>query len=67
MASVYSLRPRPGAPVSAPIRWEELTPELSPDQFTIHNMRERFDEAGDLWADMFDQRVDMKKVLERIG
>ena len=40
---------------------------MSPDQFTIYNMRQRLDEVGDLWADMFDKRVDMKKVIDRIG
>ncbi|MBR9999595.1 MAG: DNA ligase D [Cyclobacteriaceae bacterium] len=67
MASVYSLRPRPGAPVSAPVRWEELTPHLTPDAFTLRNMRKRLEKEGDLWSGMFEHRVDMQKVLERIG
>ena len=67
MASVYSIRPRPGALVSAPVRWEELTPKLSPQQFTLRTMRKRLEKEGDLWQGIFDQRVDMKKALEMIG
>jgi bifunctional non-homologous end joining protein LigD len=67
MSSVYSLRPRPGAPVSAPIAWDELTPDLNIQQFNIRNMRSRLFEVGDLWQGFFDQRVDMKKVLEKMA
>jgi len=37
----YSTRGRPGAPVSAPLRWEELSPRLRPDQYTVGAMRRR--------------------------
>ena len=33
IASVYSVRPKPGAPVSTPLRWEELTEDVSPRDF----------------------------------
>jgi len=49
----YAVRPRPGAPASAPIRWEELDdPELAPDRWTIRNLPGRVAELGDLWADL---------------
>ena len=35
IASVYSVRPKPGAPVSTPLRWEELTENLSPRDFSM--------------------------------
>src|SRR5207237_8164324 len=35
IASVYSVRPRPGAPVSTPLRWEELEPAVRPRDFTF--------------------------------
>lgn len=66
MAAVYSLRPRPGALVSAPVRWEELTPKLSPQQFTLRNMRRRLEKEGDLWSSLFKQRVDIEKALSKI-
>ncbi len=39
--TAFSTRRRPGAPVSTPLRWEELSPKLRPDQYTVGNMRRR--------------------------
>jgi bifunctional non-homologous end joining protein LigD len=51
LVAPYAVRPRPGAPVSAPIRWEELDdPSLAPDRWTIRNVVERVAEVGDLYA-----------------
>lgn len=49
MASVYSVRPRPGAPVSIPITWDEVD-RVHPDDFTIATVWERFRQYGDLFA-----------------
>ena len=49
IASVYSVRPRPGAPVSAPIRWEELD-TLRNGDITMANLWERLQRHGDLFA-----------------
>ncbi|MEE8332196.1 MAG: non-homologous end-joining DNA ligase [Acidimicrobiia bacterium] len=49
IASVYSVRPRPGAPVSTPILWEELD-EVVPDDFTIVTIWDRLARYGDLFA-----------------
>ncbi|WP_433934590.1 non-homologous end-joining DNA ligase [Sorangium cellulosum] len=49
--AVYSTRARPGAPVSAPLSWDELGPEVRPDQFTIRNLPERLGSLkADPWA-----------------
>jgi bifunctional non-homologous end joining protein LigD len=51
LVAPYAVRPRRGAPVSAPIRWAELDdPDLRPDRWTIRTLPERVVEAGDLWA-----------------
>lgn len=50
IASVYSVRPRPGAPVSTPLRWDELTPSLRPRDFTMERVLARIERHGDLYA-----------------
>jgi bifunctional non-homologous end joining protein LigD len=49
IVSVYSVRPRPGAPVSAPFLWSELE-AVRPDDFTIATIWDRLQRAGDLFA-----------------
>ena len=52
LAAPYSARPAPRAPVSAPIRWDELDdPELRPDRWTIATIGERVAAVGDLFTD----------------
>ena len=46
----YSPRPRPGAPVSCPLRWSELRLSLDPARFTFAAVRRRLDRYGDLFA-----------------
>ncbi len=53
LVAPYSPRPAPGAPVSAPIEWDELDdPDLSPDGFTIRTIVQRIAEKGDLFAEV---------------
>jgi len=50
-AAVYTVRARPGAPVSAPCRWEEVAGgEVGPRTFTLRALPERLAQVGDLWA-----------------
>ena len=49
-ASVYSVRPRAGAPVSTPLRWDEVEPGLDPLAFTMDVVLERVGREGDLFA-----------------
>ena len=49
IASVYSVRPKPGAPVSTPLRWDELTEDVRPRDFTMAVALERVAEHGDLF------------------
>jgi len=50
VASVYSVRAVPGARVSTPLRWSELSEELDPADFTIRTVPDRVKRLGDLWA-----------------
>jgi DNA ligase D len=63
IASAYSLRAKPGAPVSAPLRWEELS-VVSPSDFTVFTMPERFAEVGDLHARIDDVAHSLQPLLE---
>ncbi len=62
MASVYSLRPLPGAPVSMPLRWSELS-DVYPSDFTIGAAHERLAAVGDLWSDILDAKHDLRRLL----
>jgi len=66
LASVYSVRPEPQATVSAPITTQELKPALTPARFTLKNMPERLEKAGDLWADFWRSRQRIEPGLERL-
>ena len=56
-AAAYAVRPKPGAPVSAPCAWDEIEKgEVEPRSFTLRGMPERVGEVGDLWADLLECR-----------
>jgi bifunctional non-homologous end joining protein LigD len=62
IASVYSVRPRPGAPVSTPLRWEEVKPGLDPLSFTMDVVQRRIEQHGDLFEGVLKtkQRLNLK-------
>lgn len=53
----YSLRAIDGAPVSAPLRWDEITKKLDPKKFNMRTMPDRIAKVGDLFADVFKKRA----------
>src|SRR4051812_33658074 len=63
IASAYSIRPKPGAPVSAPLDWDEL-PEVAPEQFTVATMPARFAEVGDRHAAIDDAAYSLQPLLD---
>ena len=50
VAAAYSARANPDALVSTPLRWDELTDDLDPRDFTIETASARFAEVGDIWS-----------------
>ena len=66
-AAAYSVRPKPGAPVSAPCRWDEIENGLvGPRTFTLHSMARRLEEVGDLWSDMVATRCSLRGPIDRL-
>jgi len=63
IASAYSVRPRPGAPVSAPLEWDEL-PEVAPEDFNVATMPARFADVGDRHAAINDVAHSLEPLLE---
>src|SRR5215213_5346176 len=63
IASAYSVRPKPGAPVSAPVTWAELA-EVQPEDFTVATMPARFAEVGDRHAPIDDVAHSLQPLLE---
>ncbi len=62
----FSARPLPGAPVSCPLRWEEVTAKLDPRRFTIETAPARFEKLGDPLAPVLTGRIDVAATLRRL-
>jgi bifunctional non-homologous end joining protein LigD len=66
-AAPYAVRAKPGAPVSAPCRWDELERgEASPQTFTLRTMAERIAAIGDVWSDMLAVKRSLRRALEQV-
>jgi bifunctional non-homologous end joining protein LigD len=66
IASAYSVRPRTGAPVSTPLRWEEVTTDLDPRDFTMNVVLERVASHGDLFAPVLEGGQSLAAALKRL-
>jgi len=67
IAAPYSVRPYPGATVSAPLHWREVNRSLDPSKFTIKTMQKRLDKVGDLWKAVLGRGIDLVACLKRLG
>jgi len=66
-AAVYAVRPKPGAPVSAPCTWDEVeSGKVEPRTFTLRNMAARIERVGDLWSEMRKRRRSLKRAIARL-
>jgi bifunctional non-homologous end joining protein LigD len=67
IASVYSVRPREGAPVSTPLRWDEVTPDLDPSAFTMDVVLDRVRKHGDLFEGVLTTRQSLSTALKALS
>jgi bifunctional non-homologous end joining protein LigD len=66
-AAAYAVRPKPGAPISAPCTWDELSSgEVGPRTFTLRTMQARVEAVGDVWVDMRMKKRSLKQPMERL-
>jgi bifunctional non-homologous end joining protein LigD len=65
-AAVYSVRPRAGAPVSTPLRWDEVAPGLDPAGFTMDAVLDRVARYGDLFAGALRGKQSLKAALKAL-
>jgi bifunctional non-homologous end joining protein LigD len=66
IASVYSVRPRAGAPVSTPLRWDEVNESLDPAAFTMEVVLDRIERHGDLFAGVLTEKQSLSKALAAV-
>ncbi|HEX9008616.1 MAG TPA: DNA ligase D, partial [Patescibacteria group bacterium] len=67
LASVYSVRAKPGATVSTPLQWDEVNEKLSPKLFTMTNTFKRLEKYGDLFEPVLGKGIDMNVVLKKLN
>lgn len=66
VAGPYSLRPKPGAPVSMPLHWEEVKSGLKILDFTILNAMDRIKEQGDIFKGVLGKGINLKAALKKM-
>ncbi len=67
-AATYAVRPKPGAPVSAPCTWQEIeAAQVEPRSFTLRTMGPRLDQVGELWQDLYAHAQSLDAAVARLG
>ena len=62
VAAPYSLRPKPGAPVSMPLHWDEVKKGLKITDFHIRNAMDRLKEMGDIFKPVIGKGIDESRM-----
>ena len=66
IASAYSVRPKPGAPVSTPLRWDEVNESLDPAAFTMDAVLDRVAREGDLFEGVLSSKQSLSDALRSL-
>lgn len=67
LTAPYSLKPRPGAPVSTPLKWSEVNMRLKPENHNMKNIFKRIKKVGDLWEGVLGEGIDMLDAIEKLN
>lgn len=67
LAAPYSLRPKPGATVSMPLRWDEVKKGLAMKDFTIFNALDRLKNEGDIFKGVLGKGIDLEKIVKKLS
>jgi bifunctional non-homologous end joining protein LigD len=63
VAGPYCIRAKPGATVSTPLKWTELTDDLDPRDFHLGNAAERFEKVGDIWNEAMRKKNSLRALV----
>jgi bifunctional non-homologous end joining protein LigD len=66
IASAYSVRPKPGAPVSTPLNWDEVNQKLDPSAFTMEVVLDRVRRSGDLFEGVLTTKQSLAQALKQL-
>ena len=63
VAGAYSVRAKPGATISTPLKWNEVTDDLDPRAFHLGNAAERFEKVGDVWDEAMGKKNSLRALV----
>lgn len=63
VAGAYSVRAKPGATVSTPLKWNEVTEDLDPRAFHLENAAVRFERVGDVWDEATRKKNSLRALV----
>ena len=63
VAGAYCVRAKPGATVSTPLKWSELTDDLDPSDFDLGNAADRFEKIGDIWSEAMKKKNSLRALV----
>jgi len=66
LAAAYCIRPKPHAPVSTPLKWSEVKPNLDPSVFNIISLPKRIKLVGDIFSPVLGPGVDLQHSLKKL-
>ncbi|MBI4318523.1 MAG: DNA ligase D [Chloroflexi bacterium] len=67
LVAPYSVRARPGAPVSTPLKWEEVHRSLDPAAHTMKTVLQRIDEIGDAFMPVLGKGIDLQTCIDNLN